>query len=173
MGLPPSRVSRTANSRLRSCSRRASRYRYFARSLPGRSRQPSSKAARAAVTARSTSSSPASATTASCSSVAGLIVGKEAPERASTHSPPTQRPYSSRRSTIAVDSWEVAYSSVNSAGWVRSVMRSVDGEVVGSLVAAGRQPPALHEEVVQQARGTQAEALRSQPPRAERLAHDD
>ena len=74
IGLPPFIDSRTANSRARSWSARAIRYRYFARSLPGRSRQRESNASRAAVTARSTSSAPASGTSARTSSVDGSIV---------------------------------------------------------------------------------------------------
>ena len=55
---------------------RAIRKRYFARSEPARLDQPFSNASRAASTARSTSSGPACATSASGSSVAGVIVGE-------------------------------------------------------------------------------------------------
>ena len=55
------------------------RNRYFARSAGRSDDQPSSNAARAAATARSTSSGPACATSASDSSVAGEIVGNHLP----------------------------------------------------------------------------------------------
>jgi hypothetical protein len=74
IGLPLSRVSRTANSRERSCRIRAIRKRYFPRSAPLIRDHTRVYAVRAAFTARSTSSVVASATSASTSSVAGLIV---------------------------------------------------------------------------------------------------
>ena len=67
------------------------RKRYLARS-GGRSADHASKPARAAPTARSTSSAPAWATSASGSSVAGEIEVNHSPERGSTVSPPTKRP---------------------------------------------------------------------------------
>ncbi len=48
-------------------------------------------AARAAATARSTSFGPAKATSASGSSVAGLIVGSREPSPGATNSPPMKR----------------------------------------------------------------------------------
>jgi hypothetical protein len=110
IGLPPSIVSRTANSRARSCSCLAIRNRYFARSLPGRSRHRSAYAVRAADTARSTSSVPASATVASFSSVAGSIVSKYRPLFGSTNRPSMNRPYRSSIRTMSVPSRATAYS---------------------------------------------------------------
>ena len=71
---------------------RAIRNRYLARSAGRSADQPSSNAARAAVTAGSTSSAPACATSASGSSVAGEMVVNRSPERGSTSSPPMNRP---------------------------------------------------------------------------------
>ena len=67
---------------------RAIRKRYFARSEPAKFDQPFSKAPRAALTARSTSSDVACPTSASVSSVAGLIVAYVS--FGSSHSPPTK-----------------------------------------------------------------------------------
>ena len=86
-------VSRTASSRERSWTMRAIRNRYLARSFPGIAPQESSYAARAAFTARSTSFSPASATSANGSSVAGLMVGKYFFEIGARNSPPMKSPY--------------------------------------------------------------------------------
>jgi hypothetical protein len=91
IGLPLSRVSSTANSRARSCMMRAIRKRYFPRSAPLIRDHTRVYAVRAALTARSTSSALASATSASTSSVAGLIVLNASPEP-STNSPPMNRP---------------------------------------------------------------------------------
>jgi hypothetical protein len=71
---------------------RAMRNRYFARSPGASPDQPFSKASRAACTARSTSSAPAYATSASGSSVAGFTLGWNSFERGSTNSPPTKSP---------------------------------------------------------------------------------
>ncbi len=84
-------LSSTANSRERSCSSRAIRYTNFARSEPGSACQ-AVEAARAASTARPTSSGPASAISASGSSVAGEIVVKNRPLFGSTNSPSMNRP---------------------------------------------------------------------------------
>ena len=79
IGLPPSSVSATANSRARSCNSRAMRKRYLPRSAPGILPHTSSNAACAAANAASTSAAPASAMSASFSSVAGLIESKYLP----------------------------------------------------------------------------------------------
>ena len=68
------------------------RKRYFARSAGASPDQPSSNAPRAAVTAASTSSAPACATSKSGSSVAGEIEPNHFPERGSTSSPPMKSP---------------------------------------------------------------------------------
>ena len=70
---------------------RAIRKRYFPRSAPDMRPHAPRYAARAALTARSTSSALASATSARVSSVAGLIVLNASPEP-STNSPPMNRP---------------------------------------------------------------------------------
>ncbi len=89
---------------------RAIRYRYFARSLPGRRDQTESCAWRAAVTARLTSALEARATWESDSSVAGLITSKVARGLLRTHSLLMKRPYSRRMSMWSVDSGAAAYS---------------------------------------------------------------
>ena len=68
------------------------RKRYFARSPGARVDQPLSSDSRAARTARSTSSAPAYATSASASSSRGETLGAYSAERGSTHSPPTKSP---------------------------------------------------------------------------------
>jgi hypothetical protein len=90
--LPPSRLSSTASSRERSCSNRAIRKRYFARSDAGSFDQPSSNAERAALTATSTSFSLACATSASFSSVDGETDGNHSPDLGFTNLPPMKRP---------------------------------------------------------------------------------
>jgi hypothetical protein len=90
--LPPSRLSRTASSRERSWRRRAIRYRYLARSDGETDDQPSSKAARAALTARPTSCSFACATSASFSSLDGETDGNHSPDFGLTNLPPMKRP---------------------------------------------------------------------------------
>src|SRR5690349_16682834 len=105
---------------------RAMRNRYFARSEPGRADQ-LSKARRAAATARSTSSGPASATSDSTSSVAGLIVLNVS--LASPNSPSMNSPYDGASETIERDSGAGAYSNM----WPHSVQ----GEVVRTGVVAG------------------------------------
>ncbi len=89
---------------------RAIRNRYLARSLPGIRPQTRLWARRAAFTARSTSLSSASATSARTSSVEGLIDLKLRPWP-STNSPPTNRPYDGLMSTIDRDSGAGAYSN--------------------------------------------------------------
>ena len=79
IGLPLSSVSKTANSRARSCRMRAIRKRYFPRSAPLSLLHTRVYAARAALTAASTSAALASATSASTSSVAGEMVLKLVP----------------------------------------------------------------------------------------------
>jgi hypothetical protein len=74
IGLPPFSDSSTANSRERSCSSRAIRNRYFARSEPASADQPFENAVAAAPTAVCTSCSVAWPTSASGSSLAGSIV---------------------------------------------------------------------------------------------------
>src|SRR5438552_3615776 len=103
-------VSTTANSRERSCMIRAIRYRYFARSLPGRRDQTVSCARRAAVTARFTSAFVAFATRESVSSVAGLITSKVAFGRDGAKALSMKRPYSRRIWMWSVDSGADAYS---------------------------------------------------------------
>ena len=66
------------------------RNRYLPRSSGGSACQPGA-AARAASTARATSFGPANATSASGSSVAGLIVGSRVPSPGATNSPPMKR----------------------------------------------------------------------------------
>ena len=91
IGLPPSIVSTTASSRARSCISRAIRNRYLPRSRPGRAAHLRC-ASRATWIAWAMSSSPAIATCAMGSSVAGLTVGAALPERGSANSPPTNTP---------------------------------------------------------------------------------
>src|SRR5487761_1210858 len=133
---------------------------YLARCAPGIGPQTLSKAARAARTARSTSGSPASAISASGSSVAGLTVAKVRPSAAGTNSPFTNSPYDGAIVTTSRSCGAGAYSqgtvSVMSA-W------SPQGEVVRPGVDAGELLAALHEQVVQQAGGTDAEQGRGQP----------
>src|SRR5215469_14701656 len=129
IGLPLSRLSSTANSRARSCSTRAIRYRYLARSRPGIGPQVDSYARRAAATAASTSAAPASATRASGSSVAGLIVAKVVPSAAGRNSPSTNSPYSASTLTTSRDSGAGAYShaarSSGLAGWVLDLTSAI------------------------------------------------
>ena len=68
------------------------RKRYFARSDGASSDQPFSNASRARPTASATSSSPACATSKSCSSVDGEMDANHSPVRGSTSSPPTNSP---------------------------------------------------------------------------------
>ncbi len=91
IGLPLSSDSSTAISRARSWMIRAIRKRYFPRSAPVILDHTRVYARRAAFTAVSTSDWSASATSASTSSVAGLIVLNALPEP-STNSPLTNRP---------------------------------------------------------------------------------
>ena len=89
MGIPLSRVSSCANSVALSSIMSPTCHNTLARSAGGKSRQtPRSNDLRAASTARSTSSAPASATLASRSPVAGSRVSKVLPLAASTHFPP-------------------------------------------------------------------------------------
>src|SRR5438132_438151 len=89
MGLPLSSVSVRPISSARALSMSARRHSTFARSrgFIFCQSEPGSICARAALTAASTSSAPAEATSAIFSSVAGLMVANVAPERASTKSP--------------------------------------------------------------------------------------
>ena len=91
IGLPPSIVSTIASSRARSWISRAIRNRYLPRSSAG-SAAHFGCAARAEATARSTSSRPATAISASGCSVAGLTVGAAAPLRGSENSPSRNSP---------------------------------------------------------------------------------
>ena len=102
--MPLSSDSSTASSRERSWISRAIRNRYFALSLPLIGPQTFSNAFRAAFTALSTSAGPASLTSASTSSDAGLTVLKLRPSIVSTNSPPMNSPYDGWRSRIARDS---------------------------------------------------------------------
>jgi hypothetical protein len=81
------------------------------RSRPDIGPQTLSYAVRAAATARSTSAGPASATSASTSSDAGLIDLKDPPSDGSTNFPSMNSPYDGCRSTIARDSGAGAYSN--------------------------------------------------------------
>ena len=76
MGLPPSKVSITANSRARSCMSLAMRKMYFARSDAFIWDHTSTYAFRAALTAKSTSDSDAQAMSANFSSFAGFTLAK-------------------------------------------------------------------------------------------------
>ncbi len=101
IGLPPSIVSTMASSRARSWISRAMRNRYLPRSSAG-SAAHFFCAARADFTACAISSGPATAMSASGSSVAGLIVGAARPT--SLNSPSTNTPYASRSRTWSADS---------------------------------------------------------------------
>ena len=83
---------------------RATRKRYFARSLPGIGPQTSSWARRAARTARSTSAGPAELTSASTSCEEGFSVLKWPPSTGLTNSPSMNSPYEALRLTTARDS---------------------------------------------------------------------
>src|SRR6185369_5165459 len=102
-----------------------------------------------------------SATSASTSSVAGLTVLRLPPSAGSTKDPLMNRPYEDRISTMERDSGAGAYS--------KRGMVSVQGDVVGSGVHAGGQLHALHEQVVEQSRGAEAEPSGIQPVLAGRL----
>src|SRR5689334_11527203 len=145
---------------------RAIRKRYFARSLPGSLLHTRVYARRAAFTARSTSASDASATSARTSSVAGLIVLNDLPEP-STNSPLMKSPYDDLMSTIERDSGAGAYSkngvAVSGTLTICFLPASVEGEVVGAGVAAGRHLGALHQQVVEQRGGAEAEPVRVEP----------
>ena len=91
---------------------RAIRNRYLARSRPGIGPQTFSYAVRAARTARSTSSAPASAISASTSSEAGFTDLKLPPEAGSTNAPSTKSPYEGLMSTTERDSGAGAYSNI-------------------------------------------------------------
>jgi hypothetical protein len=98
----------------------------LARSRPGIGPQTLSYARRAAVTARSTSPAVASLTSASTSSVAGLMVLKLADPSASTNAPSMNSPYEERRSTTERDSGAGAYSNPLAAiGTLPSAQSSV------------------------------------------------
>src|SRR5580700_6761533 len=86
------------------------------------------------------------------------------PSRAGVNSPPMKRPYDSRSETTARDSGAGAYSNFP---------MSVQGEVVGAGVAAGGQLGSLHEQIVQQARGAEAEPAGIEPVLPRRLVDQD
>src|SRR5919106_2298995 len=70
--------------------------------------------------------------------------------------------------------WSVAsgageYSQASAVRVGAAVMRSLLREVLGPLVAAGGSVLVLHEQVVEQRRGADAEAVGGQPVVAERL----
>src|ERR1035437_2598988 len=160
IGLPLSRVSRTANSRARSARMRAIRKRYLPRSAPGKRPHGPSKAVRAARTANSTSATPASLTSARTSSEDGLMVLKLDPSVDSTNSPPMNSPYDGRMVTTVRDSSAGAYS--NLAIGV-SAFSSVDRHVVGTGVMASGQLLPLQKKVVEQAGGPETEPGRVDP----------
>src|SRR5687767_4556821 len=92
MGFPLSSVSTRPNSSARASSMSAARIRMRPRSRGFiEAHAPDSKAPRAAFTARSRSSRPASAISASGSPVAGFVVENRLPEAAGTNSPPMKR----------------------------------------------------------------------------------
>src|SRR5690606_845107 len=162
IGLPLSSDSSTASSRDRSAMIRAIRNRYFARSRPGIGPQTCSYAARAALTARSTSPVPATATSASTSSVAGFTDFITPPSVGSTNAPLMNRPYAGRISAIVRDSGAGAYSKRDMA--VPGVLGcSVQGDVVGTVVVPGGQLAALHQQVVEEGGGADPEPVRVQP----------
>src|SRR3954452_4037801 len=155
IGLPLSSDSRTANSRARSCSRRAIRNRYLPRSAGRIGPQTLVKALRAALTARSTSASLPVAMSARTSSVAGFTVLNGVPEP-STNSPSMNSPYDGAMSTMERDSGAGAYSKT-------LVICLVHADVVGAGVVAGAELLALQEQVVEQARGAEAEPVGGEP----------
>src|SRR5882724_188855 len=91
IGLPLSSVSNTASRRECFCTCRASAYNNFARSWQESFCQPAS-AARAALTATSTSAALPCATSASFSPVEGSAVSKYFPSTGARHSPPIKCP---------------------------------------------------------------------------------
>ncbi len=99
---------------------RAIRKRYLARSEPG-SADHFSNALRAALTARSTSSAPARATSESTSSVEGLMVLKTLPSAASVNSPSMNSPYDGAMSTTERDSGAGAYSNADAMAYQSTV----------------------------------------------------
>src|SRR4051794_6082058 len=151
---------------------RAIRKRYFARSEPD-SAAHGLNASRAAATAASTSSGPAWATSASGSSSAGEIVVNHSPDRGSTHSPPTNRPYRSRSVTTLRDSGAGAYVHSEGIGArpPSRLSRSVIGEVIAGLVGAGALLADLHQHVIEEGRRPDAVEVGRQPVGAERLVH--
>src|SRR5690242_568949 len=167
IGLPLSSDSRTANSRARSCRSRAIRNRYLPRSAGRIGPQVRVKARRAATTARSTSASVPVATSDSTSSVAGLIVFSGSPEP-SMNSPSTNRPYDGAMLTSERGSGAGAYVKAACA-WVSVMSPSVDRHVVGTGVVAGALLLPLQQEVVEEARGTEAEPVGGEPVGAGRL----
>src|SRR5580658_6449339 len=86
------------------------------------------------------------------------------PSTPGVNSPLMNSPYDSLRETIARDSGAGAYSNLG---------MSVQGEVVGTRVAAGGHLGPLHEQVVQQAGGAQAEPAGIQPVLPRRLVDQD
>src|SRR6059036_3987542 len=122
------------------------------------------------------SSGPASATSARGVSVEGSMVAKYRPLFGSTNSPPMNRPYRESIETMSRDSGAVAYSHegpavgrVSARGSIRSVMTSVDREVVRTLIPAGALLVDLHEHVVQERGGADPKELGRHPVRTERL----
>src|SRR5918999_6589739 len=72
------------------------------------------------------------------------------------------------------DSGAGAYSNADGTGArSRFFSRSVNGEVIRALVAARLLFPDLHQHVVQERRRTEAEQVRSEPLRPERLVQED
>src|SRR5699024_4680281 len=156
MGLPLSIDSRTASSRERSWMMRAIRNKYLPRSRPLIGPHTFSWARRAAATARSMSTDPATATRASSVSSAGLTVVSCVPSSAGVKAPSMNRSYVSRRVTTERDSGAGAYSKISATA---SVLRVV----VGTRVGARGQLGALHEQVVEEAGGTDPEQVGCQP----------
>src|SRR4051794_31626584 len=97
----------------------------------------------------------------------------------STNSPLTNSPYDGLMSTTERDSGAGAYSKVvmmhprRSSSSRPRVPSSIQGEVVGAGVAPGRQPGALHEQVVEQGRGSEAEPVGDEPVGAGHLVDHD
>src|SRR5476651_1013303 len=126
---------------------------YFARSAGRMGFQYLSNALRAARTARSTSASVPFATSASCSSVAGLIVANVPPPSDARHLPPIKWLYTGAM-CAGVVSIEGAYASA-----AISILR----DVVERTVSARFFFAALHEQIVQQRRRADSEIIRIEP----------
>src|SRR5690348_14215258 len=174
--LPLSRLSSTASSREVFWTSRASAYRWRARACPDKLRH-AANAARAACTARSTSGTPAWATRASTSRVAGLIVSKRSPACGTTHCPPMNSPNSpwcalSHSSAGALLSGAGPYAIVSKMPATLELM-SDHRVAVGRRVAAGDEVLELALDVGEQRARTDAEQVLAQPAVAQLFLHQD